>query len=73
MKILPKVILPLLLLMFFSIGIRIKAYGVTENRYYVIALSLWVFGVMIYFSLVKKFKNILLPVTLSIIIFISVL
>lgn len=72
MKVLPKVILPLIILMFFSVGIRIKAYGITENRYYVIALSLWVFGVMIYFSWSKKFKNIMLPVTLCIIILISV-
>lgn len=73
MKILPKSILPLILLMFFSIGIRIQAYGITENRYYVIALSIWVFGIMIYFSFIKKLKNIILPVTLSIIILISVL
>lgn len=73
MKLLPKSILPLMILMFFSIAIRINAYGITENRYYVIALSFWVFGVMIYFSLTKNFKNIFLPVTLSIIIFISVL
>lgn len=71
-KILPKSILPLILLMFFSIGIRVKAYGITENRYYVIALSLWVFGTMIYFSFTRNFKNIFLPVTLSIIILISV-
>lgn len=73
MKILPKSILPLILLMFFSIGIRIRAYGITENRYYVIALSLWVFGVMIYFSFTRNFKNILLSITLSIIILIAVL
>lgn len=73
MKILPKAILPLIVLMFFSVGIRVKAYGITENRYYVIALSLWVFGVMIYFSWSKKFKNIMLPVTLCIIILISVI
>lgn len=72
MKILPKSILPLIILMFFSIGIRIKAYGITENRYYVIALSLWVLGVMIYFSFTKKFNNIFLPIAFCIIILISV-
>jgi hypothetical protein len=51
----------------------VNAYGITENRYYVIVLSLWVFGVMIYFSFAKKFKNIFLPITLSAIMIISVL
>lgn len=37
---LPKVIIPLLLMMFVSIGIRVKAYGITENRYFVILLGL---------------------------------
>ena len=73
MKFFPKLILPLIMLMFFSIGIRVNAYGITENRYYVIVLSLWVFGVMIYFSFAKKFKNIFLPITLSAIMIISVL
>lgn len=73
MKILPKSIIPLMVLMFISIGIRIKAYGITENRYYVIALSLWVFCAMIYFSFTKNYKNIVLPITLSIIILITIL
>lgn len=69
----PKLILPLIVLMFFSIGIRVNAYGITENRYYVILLSLWVSGVMVYFSFTKKYKNIFLPITLSVLVIISVL
>ncbi|WP_461615526.1 DUF4153 domain-containing protein [Clostridium sp. Marseille-QA1073] len=70
-KVFPKVLLPLIVMMFFSIGIRIREYGVTENRYYVVILGLWVFLIMLYFSICKKFKNIILPMSLAIIILIS--
>lgn len=71
MRIFPKVLIPLIVMIFFSIGIRINQYGVTENRYYVVILGLWVFLVMIYFSFCKNLKNILLPMSLAIIVFIS--
>ncbi len=72
MKYFPKVILPLIAMMFISIGIRINAYGVTENRYFVVALGIWVFLVMIYFSTTKKLRNIILPISLAAITIISV-
>lgn len=68
----PKVILPILVMMFISMGIRINAYGITENRYYVIVLGLWVAGIMLYFSITKRLWNIVIPVTLSIIALLSV-
>jgi hypothetical protein len=68
----PKAILPLIVMMFISIGIRINAYGVTENRYFVVALGIWVFLIMMYFTTSKKFINIILPVSLAIITTISV-
>lgn len=71
-KFFPKAILPLIIMMFFSIGIRINAYGITENRYFVVALGIWVFFVMIYFSFRKKLRNIILPITLAVITFISI-
>ncbi|MGH4137692.1 DUF4153 domain-containing protein [Clostridium sp.] len=72
MKYFPKAILPLIVMMFFSIGIRINAYGVTENRYFVVALGIWAFLTMIYFATAKKLRNIALPLFLAIITFISV-
>ncbi len=72
MKYFPKAILPLIVMMFISIGIRINAYGVTENRYFVVALGIWVFLVMIYFSTTKKLRNIVLPISLAVITIISV-
>lgn len=72
LKFAPKIILPLLIMMFISIGIRINAYGVTESRYYVVILALWVFCVMLYLSLAKTIRNIIIPITLSIVTLISV-
>lgn len=68
----PKIILPILVMMFISMGIRINAYGVTENRYYVIVLGLWSAGIMIYFAFIKKRRNIILPLALSVIALVSV-
>lgn len=63
----PKLIIPILVMMFISIGIRIRSYGITENRYFVLVLGLWVLGIMLYFALIKKSNNIIIPITLSII------
>ncbi len=67
----PKFILPILAMMFISMGIRINAYGITENRYFAFVLGLWVLGIMIYFSLKKKLANIIIPISLSIVILLS--
>ncbi|CCJ33410.1 MULTISPECIES: DUF4153 domain-containing protein [Caloramator] len=67
----PKAILPILVMMFISIGIRIQQYGVTENRYYVVIAGIWVFLIMLYFAFTKSLLNIILPVSLSIFILIS--
>ncbi|MFL0196932.1 DUF4153 domain-containing protein [Clostridium sp. WILCCON 0269] len=72
LKFCPKIILPLIIMMFISLSIRINAYGVTENRYFVAILGIWVFFVMIYLSFIKKIRNIMIPITLSIVSLISV-
>lgn len=72
LKFTPKLLLPLLLMMFISIGIRINAYGVTERRYYIVILALWIFCIMLYFSFTRGLKNIIIPFTLSIIALVSV-
>ena len=69
---LPKVMLPILVMMFISMGIRINAYGITENRYFVMILGIWVFCMMLYISFRKVHRNIILPISLSIIAIISV-
>ncbi|MFL0246208.1 DUF4153 domain-containing protein [Candidatus Clostridium stratigraminis] len=68
----PKVLLPILIMMFISIGIRVNAYGITERRYYVIVLAIWVLCIMLYFNFSRKIKNILLPISLCFLSIISV-
>ncbi len=68
----PKIILPVLLMMFMSIFQRIEQYGITENRYYVVVLGLWVLGIMIYFSIKKPLKNVIIPISLSIVMLNSI-
>ena len=63
----PKLIIPILIMMFISMGIRINEYGITENRYFALVLGLWVLGIMLYFIFSKKQKNIIIPIVLSII------
>nr|WP_272878416.1 DUF4153 domain-containing protein [Clostridium sp. Cult3] len=63
----PKLIIPILIMMFISMGIRIKQYGITENRYFALVLGLWVIGIMIYFIFKKKLNNMVIPISLSII------
>ncbi len=68
-----KAVIPLLAMMFFSIGIRIKFYGITENRYYVLVLGLWVLGSMLYLNLAKTRNNVVLPISLAIVVTLSVI
>ena len=68
-----KIILPLIAMMFVSMGIRLSAYGITENRYYVLIMGAWIAAIMIYISLKKNTRNIILPVSLAIIAVLSVM
>lgn len=70
-RLFPIIVLPILAMMFISIGLRINQYGFTENRYFVVVLGLWVLGIMIYFNIKKLSNNIVIPISLSIIILLS--
>ena len=69
----PKLVLPILLMMFLSIGQRIFQYGITENRYYILVLGIWISLIMLYFSIKKPLKNIIIPISLSVIVLNSVI
>lgn len=62
---------PLLGMMFFAIYLRIKEYGMTENRYIVIAVGLWIFLSLIYYIFYRENSNISIPIFLSVIILIT--
>ena len=57
-------IVPLLLMGIVSIGIRINQYQMTERRYILIILSLWLMGISLYSLLSKQKKIILIPISL---------
>lgn len=64
-------LLPLIALLLVSIGRRISDYGITENRYFVLALGIWVGMIALYFALSRQ-KNIkVIPVSLCLIAFLS--
>ncbi len=55
---------PLILMLAFAIYIRVKDYGITENRYFIIVLALWLFVNALYF-LLSSIKNIkVIPMSL---------
>jgi len=68
----PRAVIPLLLMMFASVGIRIRYYGITENRYYVLALGLWVFGCMVYLTFTSAKRSLVLPASLALVVILSV-
>lgn len=68
----PKLILPLLGMMFVAMGIRVSAYGITENRYFVLVAGLWVTGSMLYLIFSKRPRNVFLPATLALVAILSV-
>lgn len=64
-------LLPLLALPALGIYTRVRDYGITEPRYFVILLTLWLLGIALYFILSKKKDIRLIPITLCIVAIIS--
>lgn len=67
-----RLLLPLLILLAVAIYIRVKNYGITENRYFLIVLAVWLFATVIYFLFSKKKKILWIPVSLSMAAMLSV-
>ncbi len=67
-----KLIFPLLVMMFISIGIRIGDFGFTENRYFIVIIGIWSSGILIFLNLTRCRRNIVLPVSLAIVALLSV-
>jgi hypothetical protein len=57
-------IIPLLILGLMAIYQRVGQYSITENRYILSALNLWLLGIAIYFLASKRKKIIVIPVSL---------
>lgn len=68
----PKAIIPILFMMFVSMGIRVQAYGLTENRYFVLLAGVWVAGAMFYLGFKKTIRNVNITTALVLVLIISV-
>jgi hypothetical protein len=69
----PRLILPILAMMFISLGIRINAYGLTEARYFAAITGIWITISMIYLSIKREARNILLPILIVVLALVAVL
>lgn len=70
---LPRMILPIIIMMFIAIAIRINAYGVTERRYFVVLAGVWVLINMIYVGFGKNSRGTFITLTLVIFSLVSIL
>ncbi|OGS14345.1 MAG: hypothetical protein A2285_06640 [Elusimicrobia bacterium RIFOXYA12_FULL_57_11] len=57
--------LPLLLMLFAAVYKRIAQYGITEHRYFLVCLGLWLFGMFSYFLLSRRPDIRRVPMTLA--------
>lgn len=60
------VLLPLVVMLGFALWRRISEYGITEGRYIVAALGVWLAAMAVYFLLSRKKSIRVIPVTLGI-------
>ncbi|HPQ07724.1 MAG TPA: DUF4153 domain-containing protein [Bacteroidia bacterium] len=67
-----RLLFPLILLTAVAVYVRVSNYGITEYRYFLIVLTLWLFVIDVYFLFSKNKKIILIPFSLSIIAILSV-
>lgn len=60
-------LVPLLALLYWAILYRIQLYGITHERYYVLALSIWLTLLVLYFIIKKEPKIIFIPISMCLI------
>lgn len=62
---------PLLGLLVVAIGTRIRAYGITEERYFVLALAAWLTLITLYFLLRQGRGIVWIPASLAVVAFLA--
>ncbi|SEA07457.1 protein of unknown function [Psychroflexus halocasei] len=62
---------PLLILLFVAIYTRIADYNFTENRYFLVVLAFWIFGISLYMIFSNKKKLKIIPISLFILIILA--
>ena len=61
-------LVPLIVLLFFAIGLRISDYGLTIKRYAILALGIWISFITVYF-IFQRGKIKMVPMSMVIILF----
>lgn len=64
----PRIIILPIVLLFISLIIRINAYGITANRYFLGAAGIWTLGCAIYMSIINYKKRCTRIITVSLVI-----
>lgn len=65
-------LIPLIILLFLAIASRIVPYGITEMRYFLIVLALWLVFITAYFLLSRKQNIKVIPISLCLVALLSV-
>jgi hypothetical protein len=68
----PRLLPPSLAMLFAAIWIRIAQYGLTENRYFVIAGALWALGIAVYLIIRRRSRGIVIPVSAVLVLVLTV-
>ena len=66
-----RVLVPLVVMLFLAIIVRISDYGVTENRYFVFAMAIGLALVMLYFIFSRAKDIRIIPIVLCVLTFVS--
>ncbi len=65
-------LVPLLMLLFWAVFVRVKAYGITEERYLLIVLGCWLTFITGYFRLSSRENIVVIPLSLSLVTLLAV-
>ena len=63
----PILVLPQILMLAYAIYLRINQYGLTMNRYFVVAFGLWLTGISLYYTFSNRKNLIAIPLSLALI------
>ena len=65
------VLIPLIVVLWLAIQVRVGSYGITENRYFLILLASWLSFISLYFNLKKQGNIKIIPISLFVFIMIA--
>ncbi|HEY0056051.1 MAG TPA: DUF4153 domain-containing protein [Pedobacter sp.] len=63
---------PLLILLYLAIFVRVEKYGITESRYFLVSLAVWLSFVTLYFISSKRQNIVIIPLSLCVITLLAV-